>query len=336
MDSENRPLSPFWNGPNPATGAPGTGAAAVGSGLPSLKKDNCIRKENLKAHFLAEENIRLYILKAGEANVGFLTVTVPCECLSARDFQKHWHSFLTNGLKKLFPDGMWTRERQPRSGNWHAHAVVNLRCDFKTGFPFAQVEKKFYANVPPWIRELWKKLREIAEKYGFGRIELLPLKHSGKASARYLTKYLTKATSSEKSEGEEKCRLFGIWGKVRFVNSKFCWLVVASSKSARNGLPRYPWFPTKAKSKTGSAPIGGISWGRNSSMSSCRWNIIRSEKTGNWGGMTLGGQLMKPISKDTITCKTMRIKSGSRFTRSSTRRGKSYSEGKQIRPTTMR
>lgn len=119
---------------------------------------------------------------------------------------------------------MWVRERQPRSGNWHAHCVVNLRRDFKTGFPFAQVEKKFYANVASWIRELWKILRELAEKYGFGRIELLPLKHSGKACARYLTKYLAKAMNSEKSEGEEKCRLFGIWGKVRFVNSKFCWI----------------------------------------------------------------------------------------------------------------
>lgn len=64
----------------------------------------------------------------------------------------------------------------------------------------------------------------MAEKYGFGRIELLPLKHSGKACARYLTKYLAKAMNSEKSEGEEKCRLFGIWGKVRFVNSKFSWV----------------------------------------------------------------------------------------------------------------
>ena len=105
-----------------------------------------------------------------------------------------------------------------------AHCIVNLGLDFKTGFPFAQVEKKFYANVAPWIRELWKELREMAEKYGFGRIELLPLKHSGKACARYLTKYLAKAMNSEKSEGEEKCRLFGIWGKVRFVNSKFSWV----------------------------------------------------------------------------------------------------------------
>lgn len=222
MDSEKHSLSPFWNGPNPATAAPGTGAAAAGSALPSLKKDNFPRKQNLKSLFLAEENIRLFILKAGETFVGVLTVTTP-DCLSAKEFQGKWHPFLKD-FEKLFPNGMWVRERQPRSGNWHAHGVVNLGRDFKTGFPFAQVEKRFYANVAPWIREIWKTLRELAGKHGFGRIELLPLKHSGKACARYLTKYLAKAMSSEKSEGEEKCRLFGIWGKVRFVNSKFCWV----------------------------------------------------------------------------------------------------------------
>jgi len=64
-------------------------------------------------------------------------------------------------------------------------------------------------------------LRERGSSYGFGRIELLPLKHSGSACARYLTKYLGKAFSTEKSEGEEKCRLFGVWGGVRFVHSQF-------------------------------------------------------------------------------------------------------------------
>ena len=220
MDSEKRSLSPFWNGPSPATAAPGTGAAAVGSALPSLKKDNFPRKQKWKSQFVAEENIKGYIVRFGELNVGLLTVTVS-DCLSAKDFQILWYPFM-KALRKLFPHGMWIRERQPRSGNWHAHCIVNLGRDFKTGFPFAQVEKKFYANVAPWIRELWKILRELAEKYGFGRIELLPLKHSGKACARYLTKYLSKAMGSEKAEGEEKCRLFGVWGKVRSVLPKFC------------------------------------------------------------------------------------------------------------------
>jgi hypothetical protein len=116
---------------------------------------------------------------------------------------------------------MWDRERQPRSGNWHAHAVVNVGWDIKTGFPFDQVAAGVYANVDSRLRALWKELRERTAACGFRRIELLPLKHSGPACARYLTKYLAKSFSTEKAEGEEKCRLFGIWGGVRFVHSQF-------------------------------------------------------------------------------------------------------------------
>jgi hypothetical protein len=89
---------------------------------------------------------------------------------------------------------MWVRERQPRTGNWHAHAVV------------------------------WKRLREKAARYNFGRTELLPIKSNGEGFAVYLTKYLGKALVSDKAEGEERCKLFGIWGGVRFVYSRFDWV----------------------------------------------------------------------------------------------------------------
>ena len=198
--------------------APPSGGAP---GLPSPKKDNCIRKYRFKPVFVAQENIRLYIEKFGEQNVGVLTVTTPSACLLAVEFQRMWHSFQSNVLKELFPTGMWNRERQPRSGNWHAHSVVNVGWDIKTGFPVDQVKAGFYANVDARLRALWKELRERGAACGFGRIELLPLKHSGPACARYLTKYLGKAFGTEKAEGEEKCRLFGVWGGVRFVHSQF-------------------------------------------------------------------------------------------------------------------
>jgi hypothetical protein len=190
--------------------------------LPSLKKDNCIVNGRYRAVFVAQENVRLYIWKCGEANVGALTITA-ADCLEASEFQDKWHSYL-NALKKEFSTGMWTRERQPRSGNWHAHAVVNVGWDIKTKFPRNQVQMGFYANVDPKLRELWKRLRQISESHGFGRIELLPLKYSGAVCARYFTKYLTKSFASAKMIGEEKCRLFGIWGGVRFLRSKFTFL----------------------------------------------------------------------------------------------------------------
>src|SRR5437868_4371237 len=187
--------------------------------LPSLKKDNCIINGRYRSAFVAQENIRLYIRKFGEENVGALTLTA-ADCIESSEFQKKWHSFL-NSLRKIFPTGMWTRERQPRSGNWHAHAVVNVGWDIKTTFPREQVARGFYANVDSRLRSIWKLLREAGEAHGFGRIELLPLKYSGAVCARYFTKYLTKSFGSNKLLGEEKCRLFSVWGGARFAHPKF-------------------------------------------------------------------------------------------------------------------
>jgi len=187
----------------------GCAAPAALPRLPCLKKDNCIVNGRYRSVFIAEENIRLYIWKHGDQNVGSLTVTA-ADCLEAADFQAKWHSYL-NALKRKFPTGMWTRERQPRSGNWHAHAAVNVGWDIKADFPRDQVQRGFYANVDARLRELWRYLREKAGSHGFGRVELLPLRYSGAACARYFTKYLTKALGSAKSFGEEKCRLFGVW-----------------------------------------------------------------------------------------------------------------------------
>jgi hypothetical protein len=199
------------------------GAAAPAPPFPRLEQDKCNRRHSAKGRYSAEVNIRCYIHEHGENNVAELVVTA-ADCLSSKQFQQKWHSFLTGFIRKQFPSGMWTRERQPRSGNWHAHCVVNVDCDIKTGFPIAEVEAGDYRNVQPWIRRLWKELREASERYGFGRISLLPIKKSGPAAANYFVKYLAKAHGSSKSAGEERCRLFGTWGTKRWCYSKFSWV----------------------------------------------------------------------------------------------------------------
>ncbi len=199
------------------------GAAAPAAPFPRLEQDNCNRNRSRKGRYLAEVNILGYIRHHGEKNVAELVVTVG-DCLSSKEFQQKWHSFLTGFIRKRFPSGMWTRERQARSGNWHAHCIVNVGRDIKTGFPIAEVERGDYRNVQPWIRALWKELREAAKRYGFGRISLLPIKKTGPAAAKYLVKYLAKAYGSSKAKGEERCRLFGTWGTRRWCYSKFSWV----------------------------------------------------------------------------------------------------------------
>ena len=171
------------------------GASAPAAPFPRLEEDKCNRKHSRKGRYSAEMNILGYINEHGENNVAELVVTV-ADCRSSKEFQKKWHSFLTGFVKKRFPSGMWTRERQPRSGNWHAHCVVNLGRDIKTGFPIAEVESGNYRNVQLWIRALWKELREAAERYGVGRISLLPIKKTGPAAAKYFVKYVAKSHGS--------------------------------------------------------------------------------------------------------------------------------------------
>ncbi|MBA3352011.1 MAG: hypothetical protein H0U23_06220 [Blastocatellia bacterium] len=179
--------------------------------------------------------MRLFIEYTGENNVGVFLLTLP-DGLSIKEFQTKWHSFHTGVLRKVFPVGMWTRERQPRSGCWHCHAVVDMGRDIKTEFPFDEVRRKDYRNVDRRLRVLWRLLRMKAKAYGFGWNTLEPIKKDGKVAAKYLAKYLSKAQSSDFRVGEERARLFGVWGQKRFVSHRFSWV------SSRIWRQRLSWY----------------------------------------------------------------------------------------------
>ena len=98
------------------------------------------------------------------------------------------------------------------------------------------MEADNYRNVQPWIRDLWKELREGAARYRLGRISLLPIKKTGPAAAKYFVKSLAKAHGSVKSGGEERCRLFGMWGTKRWCYPRFSWV---SSRIFRRRLTWY-------------------------------------------------------------------------------------------------
>jgi hypothetical protein len=67
----------------------GCAASAALPRLPCLKKDNCIINGRYRSVFVAQENIRLYISKFGDQNVGALTVTL-ADCIEASEFQNKW------------------------------------------------------------------------------------------------------------------------------------------------------------------------------------------------------------------------------------------------------
>jgi hypothetical protein len=114
--------------------------------------------------------------------------------------QKRWHSLNTNIIAKRYPD--WICILEPhRDGVWHFHVVVATKMDIRTG---TDVETLTNYVLPAWMRRgkhlrnealaaEWRALREIACKYRFGRIELMPIKKTGEAVARYLAGYLSKS-----------------------------------------------------------------------------------------------------------------------------------------------
>jgi len=191
-----------------------------GAVAPSLaKKDNCNDK---RARFVAEENIAAFIRLVGEDSVlvGYLT------CPGAQSlevFQRKWSSFLNGVLRPEFPKGVWVRERQSRTGDWHAHFVVSAGFNVRTGYPWSEVKLRNYGAVDARIKAWWKLFRGKCEVYGFGRHNLEPIRTSGVQTSRYLVKYLSKRKNSDKQVGEEKARLFGLWGVSRACTFQFGW-----------------------------------------------------------------------------------------------------------------
>jgi len=114
--------------------------------------------------------------------------------------QSRWHSFNTNVTSKRYRD--WICILEPhKDGVWHLHVVVATKEDIRTG---TDIETLSNYKLPYWIRRgkhlrnealaaEWRALRETCCKYRFGRVELLPVKKTGPALARYLAVYLSKS-----------------------------------------------------------------------------------------------------------------------------------------------
>ena len=204
-------------------------AARPAPALPCQRSNNCIEKED-EEYGSPSESLSPYrrkcrhrlimavewmVEKYGINYVGLLTLTfgVPGSGRGSQatkelreqakdlDFvQNRWHSLNTNIIAKRYPD--WICIPEPhKDGVWHLHDVVALKVDIRTG---TDVETLTNYSLPAWKRRgkhlrnealaaEWRALREIACRYRFGRIELLPIKKTGAALARYLAGYLSKS-----------------------------------------------------------------------------------------------------------------------------------------------
>lgn len=136
-------------------------------------------------------------------HVGFLTITTPDNLTDNAELRKRFRSFLTNFLTPHPDFGEWvnTKEVQKR-GAWHLHLVIVLSQDIRDGVDFEQIAEGNYSSASPYLRRLWKELREALPLYGFGRSELLPVKAGPDAIARYVGKYISKHIGSRTEENK--------------------------------------------------------------------------------------------------------------------------------------
>ena len=215
-------------------------SAAGAPPLPCLSSGNCNEKElftpyHRKVALSLAENVQCLSRKFGIEQIGFLTLTTP-EGEEWDEFQERFHSLGVRVLPLLFQAWLTVFEFS-KSGRLHAHLVVACRVDIRTGFDFTPYLEsvKFTTPLPekrqliqqasancPTLRELWAVLRERLPGYGFGRHELIPVRTSEEAIARYVGGYIKKCilNRTEENKGRRFVRYSQGW---REWSTRFGW-----------------------------------------------------------------------------------------------------------------
>lgn len=193
-------------------------------------------------------NVQRLIEKEAQSvdHVGFLTLTFPDSVTSNKEASRRFHSLRTNYLSKNEVFGKWVcqKERQKNRGRkegnagaWHYHLVLTLNGDIRSGVNWEELAKGIYKSANPFLRSLWKDLRENLEKYGFGRSELLPIRTNAEMMARYIGKYVSKHMG-QREEDDKGVRLTSYSGDWVKNSVKFAWNTL-NSREWRRKLEKF-------------------------------------------------------------------------------------------------
>ena len=169
-----------------------------------------------QAHILAENVYRLIEYCAGLEHVGFFTQTFIDNVTDSKEAYRRFHSYNNNWLSKHPEFGIWlcVKERQYR-GAIHFHLLIQVKGDIRTGLDWEALKNRDYKTASPYLKKLWKDLREANPKYGFGRSELLPIKSNAQAMAYYVGKYISKdlTNKTDQDKGMRKVTYSRDWPK---------------------------------------------------------------------------------------------------------------------------
>lgn len=173
-----------------------------------------------KAEFKVKTEVMALFKQYPLERIGFLTLTFGDDVQSHKEATKRLNSLITGVLRERYAMCIRVSERQ-KKGRWHFHLVVVCQQDIRRGVDFQAIKERRYkdgANAA--LRSEWAFWRITAKKYGFGRVELLPVKKTGEALAAYVAKYISKGFAYRQPQ-DKGARLYSVIGGSRACSSRF-------------------------------------------------------------------------------------------------------------------
>lgn len=173
-----------------------------------------------KAEFKVKTEVMALFQQYPIERIGFLTFTFGDDVQCHKEATKRLNSLITGVLRERYAMCIRVSERQ-KKGRWHFHLVVVCQQDIRRGVDFQAIKERRYkdgANAA--LRSEWAFWRITAKKYGFGRVELLPVKKTGEALAAYVAKYISKGFAYRQPQ-DKGARLYSVIGGSRACSSRF-------------------------------------------------------------------------------------------------------------------
>ena len=182
---------------------------------------NTLSPQQRKSAAALAWNVQALCERYGIERIGFLTLTFADHITCAKESQRRYNSLRSGVLKGRYSAIIRVLERQ-KSGRIHYHLLVVLPFDIRTGFDFEAAKRRDYSSASTAMKLEWSFWRATAKKYGFGRVELLPIKTTEAAIARYVGKYISKHIE-QRQEKDRGLRLVEYSGTGRIANTRFSW-----------------------------------------------------------------------------------------------------------------
>ena len=229
----------------------GTAAREAGADLPCLSRNNSIEGKgeaeseavplfnrltgaNKRTAHAMQSEIRALAAEFGIERLGLMTLTFPDHVTDRREASRRFNSLCTNVIRKRYQRTIVAWERH-ESGRLHVHCIVVLGQDIRTGVKFEEIERRNYKSANPSLRREWSYWRSLTNYDGkhpdhpfstFGRTELLPVKSTAEAIARYVGKYISKNVIHRPAadRGSRNVSWIGFPPDRRQWNSRFSWV----------------------------------------------------------------------------------------------------------------